>query len=205
MSARLDPASGRRSRLTPEREGEIYAAVVQSLREVGYEALSMQEVAVRAKCSTATLYRKWQGKPALVVAALRHQQPHPDADPEIDTGSLRGDLHALADRLASIAPTEHELMAAMAHAALGQPELARIMREQLADPAEGVLDRALHRAMDRGEISSRTPGHAFSYHLMFAVALARPMMEGCQADEEYLKSFVDAVLLPALEHPAPLS
>ncbi|MFH8658003.1 hypothetical protein [Streptomyces afghaniensis] len=79
------------------------------------------------------------------------------------------------------------------------------MREQLADPADEVLDRVLQRATDPGgEISGHTPARAFSHQLMLAVALVRPLMEGCQADEEYLKSFVDAVLLPALEHPVPL-
>ncbi len=56
-----------RSRLTPEREAELYAAVLDLLREVGYDALTMDAVAARTRASKATLYRQWQGKPELVA------------------------------------------------------------------------------------------------------------------------------------------
>ena len=89
-------AATRRSRITPEREAELYAAVLDLLREVGYDALTMDAVAARTRSSKATLYRQWGGKPELVAKAIRHNKPGSIAD--IDTGSLRGDLHALTSR-----------------------------------------------------------------------------------------------------------
>jgi AcrR family transcriptional regulator len=85
-----------RTRLTPERESELYAAVLDLLREVGYDALTMDAVAARTRSSKATLYRQWGSKPELVVKALRHNKPGGLA--EIDTGSLRGDFHAALSR-----------------------------------------------------------------------------------------------------------
>src|ERR1700743_1536379 len=75
-----------RTRLSPEREGELYTAVLDLLREVGYDALTMDAVATRTRSSKATLYRQWGSKPELVVRALRHNKPSRLA--EIDTGSL---------------------------------------------------------------------------------------------------------------------
>ncbi|TXS09891.1 helix-turn-helix domain-containing protein, partial [Streptomyces sp. wa22] len=85
-----------RSRLTPEREGELYAAVLDLLGEVGYEALTMDAVAARTRSSKATLYRQWGSKAELVVKALRHNKPVQLG--EIDTGSLRGDFTATLRR-----------------------------------------------------------------------------------------------------------
>ena len=42
----------------------------QVLAEVGYDLLTMDAVAARAKASKATLYRRWKSKPELVVAAV---------------------------------------------------------------------------------------------------------------------------------------
>ncbi|MGO4429316.1 TetR family transcriptional regulator, partial [Streptomyces sp. MCAF7] len=47
----------RRSRLSPERESELYEAVMGLLTEVGYDALTMDAVAARTHSSKATLYR----------------------------------------------------------------------------------------------------------------------------------------------------
>ena len=193
---------GQRTRLSPEREGELYATVVQLLREVGYKALTMQEVATRAKCSTATLYRQWQGKPGLVVAAVEHEQPPPGPELDVDTGTLRGDLREMVRRATPVARSEQKLIAALAHAALRDRELATAMREQLAEPARELVDRILDRAIARGEIPADAPARRFS-HMVVAVGLVRPMLDGNQADEQYVLNLVDAVLLPALARPAP--
>lgn len=58
-----------RSRLTPEREGEIFAAVMRLLREHDYGRLVMQ-VAAASRSSAATAYRRWGGKPSSSRAAL---------------------------------------------------------------------------------------------------------------------------------------
>ncbi|MFJ2114698.1 TetR/AcrR family transcriptional regulator, partial [Streptomyces sp. NPDC087850] len=88
---------GPRSRITPERETELYRAVLDLLREVGYDALTMDAIASRTRSSKATLYRQWKGKPQLVATALRRSKPVSVG--ELDTGSLRGDFQTLVTRL----------------------------------------------------------------------------------------------------------
>lgn len=202
MRSNVQPAPAQRTRLSPERMAELYAVVIELLREVGYNSMTMPAVAARARCSTATLYRQWRGKPGLVVTALRQHQSPDASGLEVDTGSLRGDLHEMARRVPIAAPDEHQLMAGIAHAALRDPELASVMREQLAEPATLIVDRIVQRAIDRGEIPADTPARGFVSHLMLALAMVRPMLEGQYVDADYMVQFVDAVMIPALQSPA---
>ena len=84
-------AEGTRPRVEGDREQEIFDATLQVLEEVGYDRLTMDAVATAARASKATLYRRWNGKVALVIDALLSQKgPHES----VDTGTLRGDLLA---------------------------------------------------------------------------------------------------------------
>jgi AcrR family transcriptional regulator len=128
-----EAATVRRSRITPEREAELYTAVLDLLREVGYDALTMDAVATRTRASKATLYRQWGGKAELVVKALRHHKPLKFSD--MDTGSLRGDFLALAARQDDCQMEQDSaLMRGLAMAAHGNPDLLKAFREWLVEP-----------------------------------------------------------------------
>ncbi|MCJ0872627.1 TetR/AcrR family transcriptional regulator [Streptomyces sp. AP-93] len=187
---------GRKSRLSPDREQELYTCVVDQLREVGYEALSMEAVAAATRSSKATLYRRWKSKPQLVVTALRHTRRVQLSG--IDTGTLRGDLHELADRMGSVSGEDTELMQAMMHAARRNEELAAALREVMAGPEMAALRGLAERAVAREELANASPAAEFLPHLVIGVVLARFPLEGCDADAEYLHRYVDAVILPAL-------
>jgi AcrR family transcriptional regulator len=94
-----EDASIRRPRMTPDREPDLLITAMDALREVGYQDLSMDLVAARARCSKATLYRLWPGKPQLVAAALYATRPA--KSDEINTGTLRGDLLCVVGLLAA--------------------------------------------------------------------------------------------------------
>ena len=122
-----------RSRLTPERESELYGAVIDLLGEVGYEALTMDAVAARTRSSKATLYRQWGSKPELVAKALRHTKPV--RLDEIDTGSLRGDFHAVLQRTDDCQMEKNSaLMRGLSHAVHNNPDLFQALRELLIEP-----------------------------------------------------------------------
>jgi AcrR family transcriptional regulator len=189
--------AARRSRLTPERERELYEAVVGLLREVGYEALTMDAVATRTRASKATLYRQWKGKPELVATALRHLKPVSPAD--IDTGSLPGDLHELVRcHDESEVKRDQELMRGLAHAAFQNEDLFRALRELLIEPELASFRDLVQRAVDRGELAADSPAREFLPHMLFGGALARPIIEGIDPDPEYSHRFIDAVVVPAL-------
>src|SRR3954453_18015238 len=76
------------------RESAILCAAFELLAEIGYERLTMDAVAIRARASKATIYRRWPGKAELVAAALRLCAGN-DTMPIAESDSLRGDLIAM--------------------------------------------------------------------------------------------------------------
>lgn len=187
--------AARRTRLTPERESELYDAVLDLLREYGYDVLTMDAVAERCRCSKATLYRRWQGKPRLVAEAMLHGRPF--RLDGVDTGSLAGDLHELVQRLGGAKKDVH-LIRAVAPAVHRDQELATALHDALVQPELDVVHRMLERAVARGEIPSDSPASAFLPHLLVGGVLVRPLLEQCDADTPYLERYVDSVVLPAL-------
>src|SRR3954471_22806426 len=67
----------------------ILAAAIAMVREVGYDATTMDGIAERAGVGKATLYRRWPSKEPLIADALEGIAL---AFPTPDTGSARGDL-----------------------------------------------------------------------------------------------------------------
>ncbi|GGW15217.1 TetR family transcriptional regulator [Streptomyces capoamus] len=194
-------ATARRSRITPEREAELYDAVLDLLREVGYDALTMDAVAARTRSSKATLYRQWGGKAELVAKAVRHNKPGRVGD--VDTGSLKGDLHALTMRADDCEMEQSSaLMRGLAMAVHGNPDLLKAFREHLIEPEMADFRRVLQRAIDRGEIRADNPAIGFVMHMMIGGFAARTMIDEQPPTQEFLLSYIDAVVLPALGVPA---
>ncbi|MEU6226301.1 TetR/AcrR family transcriptional regulator [Streptomyces sp. NPDC047042] len=192
-------ATARRSRITPEREAELYAATLDLLREVGYEALTMDAVAARTKSSKATLYRQWGGKAELVARAMRHFKPGGNALGEIDTGSLRGDFQALLLRDDDCTMQQNSaLMRALGVAAHANPDLLQALRELLIEPELAEFNKVLQRGIDRGEISADNPALAYVMHMMVGGFIARTLIDELPPTQAYLRSYLDAVVLPAL-------
>ncbi|MES5818140.1 TetR/AcrR family transcriptional regulator C-terminal ligand-binding domain-containing protein [Streptomyces sp. RG80] len=189
-------AASRRSKITPEREQEFFDAVLEQVRECGYEAVTMEGVAATTRCSKSTLYRQWKTKPQFVVAALRsRRQSKFDG---IDTGSLAEDLREVARAAGRWSNKDTKLLQALGHAVTQDPELAQALREALVDPEIASLKEILQRGVDRGEVTEGHPALEYIPAQMFGVIRARPIVDGEYADPNYLVCFVEAAVLPAL-------
>ena len=81
------------------REAELLAVTLELLQEHGYDRLTVDAVAMTARASKATIYRRWPTKAELVLAAFVEGTRHVAVDP--DTGSLRGDLLRLGERISA--------------------------------------------------------------------------------------------------------
>ena len=199
MSGMAEVATARRSRITPEREAELYAAVLDLLREVGYDALTMDAVAARTRSSKATLYRQWGGKAELVAKAVRHNKPGGLGLGELDTGSLKGDLHALTLKSDDCEMEQNSaLMRGLAMAVHGNPDLLKAFREHLIEPEMAEFRRVVQRAVDRGEVRPDNPAIDFMMHMMIGGFAARTMIDEKPPTQAFLLSYIDAVVLPAL-------
>ena len=186
----------RRPRMSPDRAMDLLNAAMDVLRDVGYQDLSMDLVAARARCSKATLYRLWSGKPQLVAAALYATRPAKVK--EVNTGTLRGDLLTFVELLDRRVAKDTALFTTLSHAVLSDEELAAAVRTSLVTPWLADLSGVVDRAVERGELSARPAAADFLPELLLSVAITRPLIGGGFADADYLTGCIDHVLLPAL-------
>ncbi|MCH5670647.1 TetR/AcrR family transcriptional regulator [Streptomyces gilvus] len=189
-------AASRRSKITPEREQEFFDAVLEQIRECGYEAVTMEGVAASTRCSKSTLYRQWKTKPQFVVAALRSRQSKRLGG--IDTGSLAGDLREAARAIGRWSTTDTKLLQALGHAVTQDAELAQALREAVVYPEIEALRELLRRGVERGEVSADNLALEYIPAQMFGIVRARPILGDGYADPDYMVCFVEAAVLPVL-------
>lgn len=96
-------------------EEALLEAAWEELCDVGYNRLTMEGVAARAKTNKAVVYRRWANKPILILSVLRKFIPplYPKEVP--NTGNLRDDvfsfLHGIVKPLQILgAETIHSLI-----------------------------------------------------------------------------------------------
>ncbi|MFF2514416.1 TetR/AcrR family transcriptional regulator [Streptomyces sp. NPDC058086] len=190
-------ASQQRRRMTPVREAEIYEVVLGLLKDVGYEALTMDEIAAHTGCSKATLYRWWSGKAELVIRALRHESP--DDTVLANTGSLRGDLLALVTREDDhVLERRSALLRSMAMAVYHNPALLEGVRDHLVRPHAAALRCLIQQAIDRGEVASDCPALPFVTEMVLGAVIARTLIDDQPPTRAFLSAYVEAVIIPAL-------
>jgi AcrR family transcriptional regulator len=181
-----------------ERHPELMTTVVDLLREVGYDRLTIDAVAARARVSKATVYRHWPGKAELVAAALRHR--HVAVHTPADTGSLRGDLLELLRATAAICTADGDLMQALTFAMRTNPELAQLIRRTVMPAGQVASVAVVVRAAARGEIPAEAGERDLFHDLAPAMVMSRILAQGLPADDDFLVRLVDQVLLPVLRH-----
>jgi AcrR family transcriptional regulator len=181
------------------RDPEILAAALEVLSETGYDGMTIDMVAARAKAGKATLYRRWASKAELVidaVACMKKDDLSPDMLP--DTGTLRGDLVAMI-KAPSIEEGEKKLqiMAGISSMLSRSPELAHAANAAIVEPRAAAHRIFLGRAKDRGEIPVSSDIDTLA-QLVPSMAAYRVLILRKPVDREFLLSLIDGVLLPAV-------
>ena len=129
----------------------VLDATSELLMEVGYDRVSVEEVAARAGVHKTTVYRRWPTKPELVAEAVRVQAAEDVPIP--DTGDLLTDLQLLArEVVANIgsqggARRSRSIVAASA----SSDELAATMHLLWAHRLRSSAS-IVERAVERGEL-----------------------------------------------------
>lgn len=180
--------------LDPERERAILDATLELLSEMGYDRMSVDQIAKRAKASKATIYRRWAGKPELVVDVICRRFDM-DTPPVDDTGSLRGDLASVFGGLCGTVERKHGLIMGLSSALVTHQELARTLREHMPAKDLGGVEALLARARKRGDLPGPVDaGRLFG--LAEALVWHRMIFLGPPFDESFVADSVDEVLLP---------
>jgi AcrR family transcriptional regulator len=179
------------------RDPEIMSCALEVLAETGYDGMTVEMVAARAKAGKATLYRRWASKSDLVIDAIACMKKA-DAEALPDTGTLRGDLVAMI-KPHSIEESEKKLkvMAGLASMLARAPELADAVNKALIEPRQHVNRIFFERAIARGEIQADCDIETLSMVSASMVAYRTIILKKV-VDSDFLVSLIDGVILPAV-------
>lgn len=138
----MEPPSPRRKGRPRDASADerILAAAAELILKHGYDNMTVDEVAAKAKAGKATVYRRWAGKEDLAFAAL--EQLYSTELPLPDTGSIREDLRQSFTQALEFVSSE-----------TGRAYLRMTIAESLRDDRLGALYTAAH---NQQEAAART-------------------------------------------------
>ncbi|MWV49598.1 TetR family transcriptional regulator [Rathayibacter sp. VKM Ac-2803] len=186
-------------RRDPSRDLEILTAALDVLAETGYDGMTIDMVAARARAGKATLYRRWDSKAELVVEALACMKGADLTEAALpDTGTLRGDLVAMIKpRTMEDAERKLQIMAGVVAMISKAPDLSDAVRAAIVEPRARANSFLLRRAIARGEIAPDID--------VELIALISPSMVAYRVlllrepiDRDYLVSLIDEIVMPAV-------
>lgn len=179
------------------RDPAILDAALAALREHGYEATNMNDIAARAGVGKAAIYRRWSSKAALITDALVYWRPDLLTDEPPDTGSLQGDMEALVQRAErnEDAMVTYDLILRVAIEAVHDRELALALDDLMLLRGRRKMATILRRAVDRGEVADR------DWTMVADVATAMSLMRvvnGQRVDTAFVREVINTLVLPAV-------
>lgn len=183
----------------PKLDDCILEAALDILAEKGFDSMTMDMVAARAKAGKATLYRRWPSKPELVRDALIFMSHRSVEFGELpDTGSLKEDLLGVLKPYSS----EH-----------GQRKIRVLSRlgsffsdhEKFADealngifaPWTAVNLTLMQRAKDRGEISAKADLE-LACEIIAAMTAFKTNFQKKAFSKAYYEKLLEQILLPGM-------
>ena len=190
------PRLGRK--IDHSRDPEILDAALDVLAETGYDGMTVDMVAARAKAGKATVYRRWSSKAELVLEAVACMKGNdPDLQSPPDTGTLRGDLVALV-KTPSIREGERKLkvMAGIVSMIARDPDLAAAAQAALVEPRATANRIIFQRAVDRGEIPADSDLETLCL-IGPAMVAYRVLMLQKPVNRDFSISVIDRIVLPA--------
>ena len=193
------PARGR------PRDGAVDTAILdateRSLASRGYEAMTVEQVAVAAGVSKPTIYLRYRSKAELVEAMIERLRPPLPGAPDGAGASARQELVALIEMQETWVERHGlRLVAAVLLEEADHPELLRRFRERVVEPARQAFQAALRAGVARGELRRGADGDEVVDALTGAY-WGRSWTAGGEARRHWSGRLVDA-LLDGLRAPA---
>jgi AcrR family transcriptional regulator len=184
-------------------DGAILSAVLEGLAERGYDQMSMDDVATRARVGKAAIYRRWPSKAAVVADAIAHWRRGLGSVQPPNTGSLRGDIDALAVAVPDLNEAEvgtMKVVIGVATAATHDPVLAAALDELVLSQPRRLIGVVLDNAVARGEIPAGRDlaligDAALGLNILRAIT-GRPI------DRVFIRRVLEDLILPLATAPA---
>jgi AcrR family transcriptional regulator len=132
--------------------GAILRATADLLDEVGFAAMTIEEVAARASAGKATVYRRWPSKGALAMDAIMEEIV--GAVPFPDTGSVVEDFRRQFRAAARVfnRPRVRRMFMGVIFEAQDNPELREAFLTRYMNPRRVYAKEAIRRGIARGEL-----------------------------------------------------
>ncbi|AWN27353.1 TetR/AcrR family transcriptional regulator [Streptomyces sp. NEAU-S7GS2] len=148
---------------------KILQTTRELIDEVGYPALTVDQVATRAGVGKAAIYRRYASKAEMAFVATVHEQQLP---PPECTGSLHGDLLALvrAFHARMAAPAARQLAPALISELAANPELDTRFQDTFLATEQAAFADIIEQAVARGELAG--PVDPAMAHLLLLGSLA---------------------------------
>ncbi|MCV7358673.1 TetR/AcrR family transcriptional regulator C-terminal ligand-binding domain-containing protein [Mycolicibacterium fluoranthenivorans] len=176
--------------LTPEFRELVHAAARQELTKWGIDRFSIVALADRNGLPVDEILEFWTDEAALIMDVLLDGAGREAAPP--DTGSLRGDLYALAVGMAAYLGSDQGHQIQGSHL-IGEPFLDGIeIRRTLWRVRVQRLGIVFGRARDRGELRDGIEP-AVVLELLLAPINMRALFTGEPIDEPYCRVVADLV------------
>lgn len=180
----------------------IIEAAIDVLAEAGFDGMTMDMVAARAKSGKATVYRRWASKAELVRDALIWMsRSSVDFEKLPDTGTLRGDLLAVLKPY-SIEYKERKLrvLAGLGSFFSDHQTLAEEATAGIFEPWTEVNRTLMQRAVERGELSAQAD-IATACEIIVSMNYYYSLGLNKAFDKNSYSALLDNILLPALKNP----
>lgn len=168
----------------PGIHGAILEATRRLLVEEGYHRLTFEGVATAAGTTRSTVYRWWPTRGALVLEAAAD---HITLDEVPDTGDSHADIRAAIGQLieAFTDPLARVVILSAIANVDGDLEMATQFRKTAVYPWRTSAERALRRAVERGDLSERADVQMLLDVIVGTVfqrtiTMATPMREGLE-------------------------
>jgi len=169
----------------------IIDATRELIYDSGLEAFNIEAVATASGAARSTIYRHWPAPRELVIDALRSMGR---AFPTPDTGTLAGDLEAMADTLRPIFndPRTRRLILDITRAAAEDPEIERVKLELIRN-RQGPTQTILQRAIARGEIDPDIDLEV-ALHLVEGPLISANLMQNLPVGDDGFREMVARVV-----------
>jgi AcrR family transcriptional regulator len=177
------------------RETELLAVTLQLLQEHGYDRLTVDAVAAKARASKATVYRRWPSKAELVLAAFIEGIRQVAVPPE--TGTLRGDLLRMGELICEQGQQHAGTIRAVLVEVSRSPALNDVMQHEFIEQREALMNHILAQAIDRGEID-RAAVNDELWDLLPNYLIFRSVFPGQPPTRQTVQALVDEVVIPSL-------
>jgi AcrR family transcriptional regulator len=137
----------------PAADRAILDATLALIADEGFERLTIEGVAARAGVGKATVYRRWESKQALVVAAVDHMARLVAGGVEAAQEGRSGGLERIAGATASFyrGPSGRALLG-MVIEMWRSPQVAEAVRTRFLEPRREALREALRAEVKDGQV-----------------------------------------------------